>query len=87
MNDIAAPKQAQDWSRAFFFRSSTYWPTLCFGRISAVVELYASHPAPLHVWMADVGRDDEIKHPKLKGSRASRDARIRGVACLVAQTN
>ena len=86
MNDMAVPGQAQDWSKYSFFRCSTYWTTFCFGRMSAVVEPYTSHPAPVYIRRADVEPNDVIRHPRSKGFKPSRKARIRRVACLVAQS-
>lgn len=86
MNDMVAPGQAQGWSKYSFFRCNTYWPTLFSGRMSAVVEPYASHTAPVYIRMAGVESDDVFRHPRSKGFKPSREARIRGVACLVAQT-
>ena len=87
MNDRAALGQAQERSKFSFFGWSAYWPTLCSGRMSALVEQYASHLAPVYIRMARVEPADVIRRPQLKGLKAHRKAGICGVACLVAQTS
>lgn len=87
MNDMAAPRQAQDWSKPCFFRCSTYWPTLGSGRTSVLFKQYASHPAPVCVRMTGVESDDVIRRLQSKGLNARREAGICGVVCLVAKTS